>query len=130
MARAKTKSNQKSTKTASSKGSEIVRQSVIYVQAIAAYEAGFDADHSDDGPADASALGGAQLKCADNAMHELNRLGAKSDKLSVSELNAKAAVLKAMLKNMEGSEFKDCQREFMSTFAREVAGHFGEATSA
>jgi hypothetical protein len=110
-------------------GSEIIRQCVIYVQAMAAYKAGFTADitgnwaHCGSGK---KQLGGRQLR---EAGHALRRLIAISPAfvegrptLTASELFAKASVL-SVIWDQEGGQTRSLEANetvYVRFFAREV----------
>ena len=110
-------------------GSETIRQSVIYVQAMAAYKAGFTADITgnwDHCGSDNDKLGGKHLS---EAGHALRRLIAISPAcvhgrapLTPAELFAKASVLTVIL-DEEGGQTRSLERDetaFVKFFAREV----------
>ena len=125
MAKANPKHTTKpSPKSASPKRSEIIKQSVIYLQSVAAFEAGLDADHGNFEIAGAGGhLGDALMTAADNALHKL----AKFDRLSsVPELKAKAAVFRAMMK-FEPGDLEGNHRDFLAAFAIELEQFFREA---
>jgi hypothetical protein len=122
-------------KTASKKtapkpaGSETIRQCVIYVQAMAAYEAGFTADITGDWDhcgSGSEQLGGGHLR---EAGHALRRLIAISPAcvegrapLTPAELFAKASVLTVVL-DQEGGQTRSLEADetvYVRFFAREV----------
>jgi hypothetical protein len=110
-----------SPKSASPKRSEIIKQSVIYLQSVAAFNAGFDADHGNCDIAGADGqLGNAALDAADRALHKLTKFG----KLSAPEMKAKAAVFRAMMTFESGNILKEDRRDFLATFAIEVEYYF------
>ena len=110
-------------------GSETIRQSVIYVQAMAAYKAGFTADIT--GNWDHCGSGGDQLggKHLREAGHALRRLIAISPAcvpgrapLTPAELFAKASVLTVAL-DQEGGQTRSLEADetaYVRFFAREV----------
>ncbi len=110
-------------------GSETIHQSVIYVQAMAAYKAGFTADLTgnwDHCGSDNEKLGGKHLR---EAGHALRRLIAISPAcvegrapLTPAELFAKASVLSAVL-GQEGGQTASLEADetvYVQFFAREV----------
>lgn len=112
--------------------SKIIEQCVICVQQLAAYDAGFKVDHTED--SDIAGKGG-QIKKARRAMlkliglQSLSNAGAKP--ISAIELHAKAGVLAAMygLQNHECPD--ETERTYIRFFAEEVsdflaANHAGE----
>jgi hypothetical protein len=125
-------------KTASKKaepnpaGSEIIRQSVVYVQAMAAYKAGFTADitrnwdHCGSGN---EQLGGKHLREAGHALRRLIAISPASESgrspLTAQELFAKARVLTVVL-DQEGGQTRSLEADetvYVRFFAREVEDH-------
>jgi hypothetical protein len=110
-------------------GSEIIRQCVIYVQSMAAYEAGFTVDLTgnwDHAGAGQDRLGGEHLAHADRALAKLIALSpsfvAGRAPLSAAELFAKAGVL-SVIWSQEGGETRSCEATetaYVRFFAREV----------
>jgi hypothetical protein len=102
--------------------SEIIEQCVIYVQQLAAYDAGFDVDHT--GDSDYAGKGG-QIKKARRAMCKLIGLsphktpGAKP--LTPLELHAKAGVLAAMYGLRKHEQPGDIEQAYIRFFAGEVS---------
>jgi hypothetical protein len=102
--------------------SEIIKQCVIYVQQLAAYDAGFKVDHTDD--SDHASKGG-QIKKARRAMLRLIGLSphqrAGAAPLTSLELHAKAGVLAAMY-GLQRSECPDAiEKAYIRFFASEVS---------
>jgi hypothetical protein len=115
-----------SPKSASPKRSETIRQAVLYLQSIAAFNAGFDADHGNFEIAGAGGqLGNALMTAADSALHKLAKLGSK---LSAPEMKAKAAVFRAMLQFESANLLERTHRDFLAAFAIELEQHFREAS--
>jgi hypothetical protein len=119
-------------KEAKPEASEIIKQAVIYVQQIAAYDAGFKVDSTDDSD---FAGAGRQLRKSHNAMCKLIGLsphktpGAKP--LTPDELFAKAGVLAAMYGLRDSMEPNEDELASIRFFAGEVldflAAHHQEA---
>jgi hypothetical protein len=112
------KSNAKA-KEAKPEGSEIIKQAVIYVQQMSAYDAGFSVDLTGDseyaGKSD-------EIKKAHRAMCKLIGLSPLpgGTALSPIELHAKAAVLAAMYGLRKDEEPDETERAYIRFFAREV----------
>jgi hypothetical protein len=113
-------------------GSEIIRQCVIYVQAMAAFKAGFAADLTGNWDHCGSAkgqLGGHHLREAGLALRRLIELGTAFVEgrapLTHAELFAKANVL-SVIWDQEGGKTRSCEADetaYVWFFAREVADH-------
>ena len=101
--------------------SKIIEQCVIYVQQLAAYDAGFSVDRTDN----SEHCTGRQIKKARGAMHKLiclsphKRYGAPV--LTALELYAKAGVLTAMYGLRNGEEPDETEMTYIRFFAGEVA---------
>jgi hypothetical protein len=130
MAQAKSKTTAKIPKAEPEPaGSEIIRQCVIYVQAMASYKAGFTADITDDWDYCGSGnkqLGGWQLREARHALRKLITISpacvAGRAPLIPAELFAKASVLTVIL-DQEGGQTRSLEADeavYARLFAREV----------
>jgi hypothetical protein len=112
---------QSKTKTAEPRRSEIIEQCVIYVQQLAAYDAGFSVDRT--GDADHCGKGG-QIKQAQRAMCKLVGLSPHktpgAPPLTALELYAKAGVLAAMYGLRKDEEPNEDEAAYIRFFAGEV----------
>jgi hypothetical protein len=109
--------------------SDIIRHAAIYVQSMAAYQAGFKADatgNSSYAGAHRNRPGGRQLHKASKALRKLIALSpagiAGRASLTREELYAKAAVLTVVMQQVE--EFSEPNRfelAFITLFAQETA---------
>jgi hypothetical protein len=110
--------------------SEIIKQGVIYVQSVAAFNAGLNADHGDLKLAGCGgALGDAAFDSAEQAISRLNKISqTRNQPLSATEMKAKAAVCAAMMEFEDGSELNEESRLFVKHFAREAVAYFHDAT--
>jgi hypothetical protein len=117
-------------KKAAPERSEIIKQSVIYVQSVAAFNAGLNADHGDLKLAGCGgALGDAAFDSAEQAISRLNKISqTRNQPLSATEMKAKAAVCAAMMEFEDGSELNEESRLFVKHFAREAVAYFHDAT--
>ena len=121
----KKKAKQKHAPTA--ERSKIIEQCVIYVQQLAAYDAGFKVDHT--GESDFASKGG-QIRKARRAMLKLIGLspylkpGAKP--ILAIELHAKAGVLAAMY----GLQNRECPDETEKTYIRFFAAEVSDFLAA
>jgi hypothetical protein len=101
--------------------SKIIEQCVIYVQALAAYDAGFSVDHTGDSH---YAGKGREIKKASRAMLKLIGLSphckAGAAPLSALELHAKAGVLAAMYGLRDGDGPDAVEMAYIRFFAGEV----------
>jgi len=117
--------------------SEIIVQSTVYLQAMAAYEAGFRADATGDwdyAGAGSDKLGGRQLCKASKALAKLVALSpafaAGRVPLTREELFAKAAVMAVVSKQLEVfAEPDKVERETIRLFAQEVTDYLSAARS-
>jgi hypothetical protein len=112
-------------KKAKAARSEIIEQCVIYVQAIAAFDAAFKADHTGDLE---YASHNRFMRKAHRAMVRLVALSpAHSDRppLSALELLAKAAVLENMVGLTKGEQPDEIETTYILNFAHEVGDYFG-----
>ena len=119
---AKTKSKANASAPADTKHSEIIKQCVIYVQLLAAYDAGFDVDHTGDSE---YAGKGRQLGKARRVLSKLIGLSphckAGAVPLNALELHAKAGVLAAMY-GLRKHEHPDAiEQAYVRFFAGEVS---------
>jgi hypothetical protein len=100
-----------------SAGSEIIRQSVVYVQALAAHEAGFKADAT--GDCEFASDGG--LSKAGRALAKLNALSRETaPPLTALEVFAKASSLSEMYGLRKDEELGEDERAYIGHFAKEV----------
>jgi hypothetical protein len=121
----KTASKKPTSKKATPQHSAITRECVRYLQSVAAFNAGFDADHGNNEIAGAGGpLGNAAMNAADSALRKLAKLG---NKLSAPEMKAKAAVFKAMMKFESGNLLEKDNRNFLAAFALDLELYFREA---
>ena len=108
--------------------SVIIEQCVIYLQSVAAYSAGCEADGYNCDIAGAGApLGKEQLEAADRALNKLVGLSAsRSSKtpLSIPEIRAKAAVCEGMMKFNGPNVLETAHILFLQGFAHEVRVYF------
>jgi len=120
--KSKNKPKAKTTTPPDAGRSKIIEQCVIYVQCLAAYDAGFSVDHT--GDADYAGKG-RQISKARRAMAKLIGLSphcrAGTEPLTASELHAKAGVLAAMygLRNHECPD--KIEQTYIRFFAVEVS---------
>ena len=121
------KKKTKGKSNATPKRSEIIEQCVIYVQHLAAYDAGFKVDHTPDSD---HASKGAQLKKAHRAMCKLIGLSPHArpgvPPLSALELQAKAGVLTSMY----GLRGHECPGPMEQTYIRFFAGEVSDFLTA
>jgi hypothetical protein len=111
--------------------SDIIRHATIYVQSMAAYQAGFKADATGNfayAGAKGSQPGGRQLHKADKSLRKLVAISpacmAGRAPLTREELYAKAAVLTVVTQQMEVfSEPNRFERVFISLFAQETTDY-------
>lgn len=102
--------------------SKIIEQCVLYVQQMAAYDAGFNVDHTGDSD---YASKGSHFKKARRAMFKLiclsphKRHGAPC--LTALELHAKASVLEAMFGLRKGASPDADEQLYIGLFAGEVS---------
>ena len=112
----------KSKKAAPSQTSKIIEQCVIYVQQMAAYDAGFNVDHTGDCD---YATKGSHFRKARRAMFKLiglsPHLTAGAPPLTSLELHAKAGVLVAMFGLRNGATPDADERAYIRFFAGEVS---------
>jgi hypothetical protein len=105
-----------------------IEQCVIYLQSVAAYSAGCEADGYDYDIAGAGApLGKAQLEAANRALSNLVELSAictGKTPPSIPEIRAKAAVCEGMMKFDGPNVLETVHIEFLEGFAREVSAYF------
>ena len=109
------------------KRSKIIEQCVIYVQQLAAYDAGFEVDH----PGDSDHAGkGRQIKKARRAMVKLIGLSphqtAGAVPLTALELHAKAGVLAAMY----GLQNRECPDAIEKAYIEFLAGEVSDFLAA
>jgi hypothetical protein len=108
-------------KHAASDHSKIIEQCVLYVQALAAYDAGFSVDHTGNSR---YAGKGPQIKYASRAMSKLiglsPHLKAGAATLSALELHAKAGVLATMYGLRKGEGPDATEMAYIRFFAGEV----------
>ena len=110
-------------------GSEIIRQCVIYVQSMAAFQAGFKVDPTgywDHAGAGKGQLGRDHVLAADRALARLLAVSPSFVEgrapLNAAELFAKAGVL-SVIWSQEGGETRSCEvteTAYVGFFAREV----------
>jgi hypothetical protein len=126
----KTASKKPTSKKAAPKDSAIIKECVKYVQSVAAYKAGFDADADDCEIAGAGGvMGKAALESAEAAMFELLASWPKRT-VTVHEMKALAAVFETlMMVDAQGSVLTDMQREFVEFFARAANEYFKQAAA-
>ena len=102
--------------------SKIIEQCVIYVQQLAAYDAGFEVDHT--GDSDYANKGG-HFKKARRAMCELIGLSPHktpgAGALTALELHAKAGVLAAMYGLRKHEHPDEIEQAYVRFFAGEVS---------
>ena len=102
--------------------SKIIEQCVIYVQSIAAYDAGFAVDHT--GDSDYAGKGG-QMRNAKRAMSKLialsSHLKGGATPLTAIELHAKAGVLAAMYGLRKDEQPDPIEQTYIRFFAGEVS---------
>jgi hypothetical protein len=102
--------------------SKIIEQCVIYVQQLAAFNAGFSVDHT--GDCDFASKGG-RLKKASRAMCTLISLSPHTSPgapaLTALELRAKASVLSAMNGLQQHHQPDAVEQAYIRIFAREVS---------
>jgi hypothetical protein len=133
--RKRTTSKKPPQKTASSSRSEIIKQSIVYVQSVAAYLAGCRAEGANCELSGADGLLGAGL--LKNSYHALEKLielsqarAAAKQTLSVAEMRAKAAVCKEMMDFESGNALESVHEDYIRLFAEEVVIYFKKALSA
>ena len=107
---------------AASERSKIIEQCVIYVQCLAAYDAGFSVDHT--GNSDYAGKG-RQISKARRAMSKLIGLSphcrAGAEPLTALELHAKAGVLAAMYGLRNDEQPDHIEQIYIRFFAGEVS---------
>jgi hypothetical protein len=121
---------------ATKKRSEIIKNCVIYLQSIAAFKAGFDADDDDleiAGGYTGSPGREAQDR-ADRALSNLTRMissaNATDKPLSFFEMRSTAVTLGALIKYEAENEISGDALEFIDSFARHLVSYFKSVTDA
>ena len=117
-------------KKAAPERSEIIKQSVIYVQSVAAFNAGLNADHGDLKLAGCGgSLGDMAFDSAEQAISRKNEISQTLNQpLSAIEMKAEAAVCAAMMEFEGGNDLDEESRLFVKHFAREAVAYFHVAT--
>jgi hypothetical protein len=112
------KKSKKAEKVASDRRSKIIALSVRYLQLVAAFEAGFQADPT--GNAEFATKGRLTARAGRILLKLAGSAPFPGDMtLSLDELRAKAAVLKQLCIFEEDSELSEAERAFTAVFASE-----------
>ena len=119
-------------KKAAPQNSAIIMECIKYVQSVAAYVAGFEADHGDfeiagaGGPLGDAALGNAERALCKLIALSTTRGGKKV--FSVHEIKAMAAACETLMSvDAKGSVLYGVRKDFIESFARATVAYFEHA---